>query len=283
MAAMSGRVPDFSINISHRRLACVLDPMLALSRYGLPLLGRLGVAMEVWVARELWHILDNTHFYLEHPGELLAYEHQADRSDLEPALIRTLLDWERIRLENDPARQQCYWIGDSPLESFLPEGIEADMVWRYEMLSAALDQRLADQISPLPAACRDTASMAVCLPSALVLTYMPPHRAEERPTICAVLEQAGIHCREIQADDPWRLKESDLIRQLFVQVGLGKWIWSGLRLAVLHLAAPAACSIETPSRDELEFTEYAGERMDFTKPLVGNDYWCEAQGFWYPL
>lgn len=280
---MTGRVPDFSINISHRRLACVLDPMLALSRYGVPLLGRLGAAMDVWVARELWHILDNTHFYLEHPDELLAYEHQADKSDLEQGLIRTLQDWERIRLENDPARQQCFWIGDSPLESFLPDGIEPDVVWRYELLSAALDQRLANQTSPVPAACRDTASMAICLPSALILTYMPPHSAEERPPICGVFEHAGILCRQIQAEDPWRLKESDLIRQLFVQVGLSKWIWSGLRLAVLHVIAPAACAIEVPSHEELEFTEYAGERLDFARPLGAKDYWFGSQGFWYPL
>jgi len=98
-----------------------------------------------------------------------------------------------------------------------------------------------------------------------------------------VLENSGIPCKEVAADDPWQKQESDLLRQILVQTGLGKWVWSGLRLAVLQLAAPAACSVETPGKECLEYMDYGMDEMESqaTGPVV--DYWREARGFWYPL
>ncbi|MDD1651258.1 MAG: hypothetical protein LUO80_12840, partial [Methylococcaceae bacterium] len=185
---MAAILPEFQFNISHRRWVCVLDPTLALSVHGLPLLTRLGAVLEVWVARELWHILDNTHFYLERPEILLAAGGRGSQAERVQAIVQTLREWERIRLENDPSRQHCYWIGDSPLESFLPEGIEPGIVWRYEALSVALDQRLPDKSAPLPSACRDTAALAASLPAAFVLTHLPAGDMETTPAICRVLE-----------------------------------------------------------------------------------------------
>jgi hypothetical protein len=275
---MSAALPDFSLNISQKRWACVLDPTLALSVYGLPLLMRLGETMEVWVARELWHILDNTHFYLEQPEMLLAENGQGNQTEKVQAMVQTLLEWERIRLDNDPTRQHCYWIGDSPLESFLPENCEPDIVWHYEALSEALDLRLPDKESPLSAACRDTATLATCLPTAFVLTHIPSTSAEKScPTICQVLEAGGIPCRKVTADDPWQKQESDLLRQILIQTGVNKWVWYGLRLAVLHIAAPAACVIDT------ERLDYGLNESEMLASESSIDYWHEARGFWYPL
>lgn len=39
---MTTALPDFSVNISHKRPVCTLDSTLALSIYGFPLLARLG-------------------------------------------------------------------------------------------------------------------------------------------------------------------------------------------------------------------------------------------------
>ncbi|MBD0337204.1 MAG: hypothetical protein ICV62_17080, partial [Cyanobacteria bacterium Co-bin13] len=64
-------VSDFSITLNQRRWACVLDPALALSDYGLPLAKQLGELMELWIVREFWHLLDNTQFYLQQPEQLL--------------------------------------------------------------------------------------------------------------------------------------------------------------------------------------------------------------------
>lgn len=282
---MAAVFPDFQVNVNHRRWACVLDPTLALSMHGLPLLTRLGSALEVWVARELWHILDNTHFYLEQPEILLAASGYGDRAERAQAVVQTLREWERIRLENDPSRQHCYWIGDGPLESFLPDGTEPDIVWRYEALSAALDRRLPDASAPLPAVCRDTAALAACLPAAFVLTHLPAEAGDEPavPALCRVLDTGGIACRQVADDDPWQKKESDLLRQVLVQTGLGKWVWSGLRLAVLHLAAPAASVVDAPGLDALDFMDYGLDETETPAAGPAVDYWREARGFWYPL
>lgn len=280
---MAATSPDLQVHISRKRWTCVLDPTLALSVHGLPLLTRLGSALEVWVARELWHILDNTHFYLERPDVLLMADGRDGRAERAQAMAQVLREWERIRLDNDPSRQHCYWIGDGPLESFLPEGLDPDIVWRYEALSATLDRRLPDMGTPLPSACRDTVALAVCLPAAFVLTHLPSGDGNLGPAICRVLEDGGIPCREVAADDPWQKKESDLLRQVLVQTGLGKWVWSGLRLAVLHLAAPAVCAVDAPAVDDMDYLGYGLDEEKVPEPEPAVDYWREARGFWYPL
>lgn len=281
---MAAIVPDFQVNISHKRWACVLDPTLALSVYGLPLLTRLGATLEVWVARELWHILDNTHFYLERPDVLVTAGSSDNQSEKAQAVVQTLRGWERIRLENDPSRQHCYWIGDGPLESFLPEGMEPEIVWHYEALTAALDRRLPDKGAALPAACRDTAALVACLPAAFVLTHLPSSaEVTPSPVICQVLETGGIPCQVVAADDPWQKKESEFLRQMLTQTGLGKWVWSGLRLAVLHLAAPATCTVEASSLEDLHYMDYGLEEPETLAAEPALDYWRGARGFWYPL
>jgi hypothetical protein len=262
----------------------VLDPTLALSAFGLPLVARLGAVMEVWVARELWHILDNTHFYLQRPETLVSTAgtgNPAVDGD-QQAVINALRGWERIRLENDPARQNCYWIGDGPMESFLPDGQDPEIVWRFEAISAALDRRLQDS-GALPSAYRDAASLAISLPSAFVLTHLPPQvAANEIPGICRALDEWEIPCRQISTDDPWQAKESEILRQVLIQSGLGKWVWAGFRPAVLHLTAPAACAVNTGSQEGMDFM---GGDLEETADLTGHstDYWSEARGFWYSL
>ena len=56
---MAAALHDISVNIGPRRPAFVLDPALALSPLGLPLARRLCHGTELWLVRELWHILDD--------------------------------------------------------------------------------------------------------------------------------------------------------------------------------------------------------------------------------
>jgi hypothetical protein len=275
-------LPDFSLNISHKRPVCALDPMLALSMYGLPLLARLGEVMEVWVARELWHILDNTNFYLEQPESLFAGSEQDGETEKARAIMQILAAWERVRFDNDPARQGFYWFADSPLESFLPETIEPTLLWRYEILNASLDQRLIDKNAPLSLACRDTATLAVCLPNAFVLTCSPLGDEQTEPAICQVLEQSGISCQQMTNSNVWQQQESSLLRQALVKIGISKWVWAGLKLAVLQLVAPAAFSVDTQRMETLRAMDY-GLDMDSLTSDIAVDYWREARGFWYLL
>ncbi|MDF5708725.1 MAG: hypothetical protein PUP90_13950 [Nostoc sp. S4] len=56
-----------SSRLCQAQMICIIDPALALSVHGVPLIQQLGEVMELWVVRELWHILDNSNFYLHHP------------------------------------------------------------------------------------------------------------------------------------------------------------------------------------------------------------------------
>ncbi|MGY6214250.1 hypothetical protein ACW73L_03720 [Methylolobus aquaticus] len=298
---MNAVLPELSVNISQKRWSCVLDPTLALSSFGLPLATRLGRVMDLWVARELWHILDNTHFYLQEPTSLLhtADDEGAPAPERSRIVVEALREWERIRLENDPGRQNCYWIGDGPMESFLPDGLEPEVVWRYEAICADLDRLLPDK-TVLPSAYRDVVALAATLPSAFVLTHLPATgetgepggRVGSRrvPDICQVFEQwTAVHgdrpsqrCIEVAENDPWRREETDLLRRAMLHAGLGKWVWSGLRLAVLHIAAPAAAIAAGSRRGEFGFMgDDLGEFDAETLPAA--DYWRDAQAFWYPL
>jgi hypothetical protein len=193
---MAAVLPDLSVTITQRRWACVLDPTLALSHFGLPLVKRLGDVMEVWVVRELWHILDNTHFYQQQPETLLqtkaAQERQrAGRNDPEE-ITRALREWEQMRVDTDVLRHKFYWIGDGLAESYLPPDRDTDIIWRYESLSASLDRRIDSNVT-LASAFRDAAALSAALDSALILTHLPDGHGEELlPAICQSLKQWGI-------------------------------------------------------------------------------------------
>ena len=53
-----------------RNAEAVLDTYLALSTYGLLLAQRLSSELDLWLVRELWHILDNTELELKHVDSL---------------------------------------------------------------------------------------------------------------------------------------------------------------------------------------------------------------------
>lgn len=282
---MNALLQDLSVTIGQRRWTCILDPTLALSRHGLPLIKRLGEVMEIWVVRELWHILDNTHFYFQQPDILKSSINPSDRDSSRARhsqeILRALREWEKIRFETDPNKLKLYWIGDGPCESLLPEELTSSVVWRYETLSSALDSRLGMEGTILSSAFRDAAALAVTLPAAIILTHRP-ESGGAIPALCNVLDGWGISCRQLKLDDTLVHLETKYLQQLLVLAGLAGTCWAGFRPAVLHLHAPAAASI-SPSTpyDGLDYSE--GESMSETERIEEGDPWLEAQGFWYPL
>jgi hypothetical protein len=186
---MAAVFPDLSLTVSQKRWACVLDPTLTLSRFGLLLVKRLGEVMDLWVVRELWHVLDNTQYYLQQPDSLLADRTPSTKVQ---KILCALREWERVRMETDPAGQRYYWIGDGPVESFLPNDQAPEIVWRYERISCALDRRLGSSTETLAAAFRDAAALTATLDSAFILTQLPEDPAENLPpAICRALEGGG--------------------------------------------------------------------------------------------
>ncbi len=284
---MSAVFPTLSFSLSQPRWACVLDPTLALSPHGLPLVRRLGEVMELWVVRELWHILDNTHFYQEQPETLLpntaTVPLTARQQTPAQAILTTLREWERLRMETDLTGLKLFWIGDGPGESLLPAEVDTDIVWRYETLACSLESRLsAGEI--LAAAFRDAVALAVARGPAFILTHLPEGAtADFPPAICNALTAWEISCQLLSSQDPWVTLEQGQLRHLIVQAGLARLCWAGLRLAVLQLVVPSAAALTAPGPESVPFLDLGEAEDSGQHPELEIDLWQGAQAFWYPL
>jgi hypothetical protein len=280
--------PDLSITVSHRRLACVLDPGLVLSRFGLSLIRRIGDFMELWMPRELWHILDNSQFYLEQP-ECLCQLDSSERHDqlrwtqAKDEIVSAIKVWERIRLDSDLSGLKVFWIGDGLSESFVPPGTGAGLIWRYETFAHALDRHLKSS-GPIVCAARDAAALAAALGTAFVLTYRTTEsvEVEAAPEICKALA-CHMSCELVARADPLAAIESEYLRHLLVYSSSADLLWSGLHLAVLHLALPSASTLYRAvppalSDDLAEVGTASAAEVDLSA-----DAWDGARAFWYPL
>jgi hypothetical protein len=279
--------PDLSLTLSQRRRPCVLDPGLMLSRFGLPLVRRLGELVELWMVRELWHVLDNSQFFLEQPHSLFRISNEdgpvAGRETPSRDEVAIVLNgWERIRMANDLSGLKIFWIGDGLSESLVPAGAAADLVWRYESLARRLDRHLAGS-GPMACAARDTAALVAALGAAFVLTYRTSREVEAGmpPAICDVFT-GRFPCQPVAEDDPIMAIERAYLRHLLVHSGAAGLLWSGLHLAVLHLAAPAAAAVDGAPplalTDDLVEIETAPPAAD-----AAADPWDGARAFWYQL
>jgi hypothetical protein len=131
---MTALFPDLSVTLSQRRWACVLEPTLALSEYGLPLAKQLGEVLDLWVVREFWHILDNSYFYWQQSEFAFQQEEMTENLNAPPQrlsyrAICALRGWERLRTETDLGSLNLFWIGDGIGESFLPKDTDASEEW----------------------------------------------------------------------------------------------------------------------------------------------------------
>jgi hypothetical protein len=285
---MSLIFPDLTVTLQQRRWACVLDPSLILSPYG-PALRRLGEVVELWVGRELWHILDNTHFYTQRPALLVdATMRTTDDALASQQALQALLAWERWRLENDQSGLNLFWVGDDASGSLLPAHVDASLVWRYEMLACALDRRASRTEMPdevLTPAFRDTVALTVALRTSLILARSPLAAPSESqsPPVCTALRHWGVPCTLLPDYDPLVHVEGDYLRHLLVHAGLAPLLWAGLRLAVVHVWAPGANELWPELRQEqFDGLEDPSEATDAALP-TDDCLWQAAQGFWYSL
>jgi hypothetical protein len=300
---MATLLPTFSVTLSQRRWTCVLDPLLALSPLGLPLTKQLGQVMELWIVRELWHILDNTHFYLQYSeGDRPPSTKDPESTALQTLTLdeKALRDWDASRTEIDMTGLNVFWVGDALGQSLLPEGMKPDIVQRYERFAAALDLHIQQQQSPkdlcLSAATRDAAALVAALTGAiatptLILTQppQPSPSGQTQPCLCTLLQQWGIPCQALDDQDPMVAIERDYLRHLFVHAGLSQLVWAGLQLAVLHLSIPSASSLALHVDDEedINMPELVAMKesweieSDSAWETPETNLWVGAQGFWY--
>lgn len=284
-------VSDLSITLTQRRWACVLDPALALSVYGLPLVKQLSELMELWIVREFWHILDNPQFYIEQPEALLGTPIEvlppAEQQQVSRQMLRSLQEWERLRLRVDPTTRNINFLADVIGESFVPAGADSDLIWRWESLAQSLDNCLGEQLTradTLTLAYRDLAALAAARP-ACILTHRSPEaiKLNAPPAICQTLQQWGITTCEVSAEDSISVAERNYLNNLLVHAGLSKLLWSGLNLVVLHLMVPAAAAISQNSQrdNNLAFSDL--DESSGLLPIEAMNLWQGAQGFWYSV
>jgi hypothetical protein len=265
-----------------------LDPSLVLSGVGLQLIRRLGEFMELWMPRELWHILDNSQFYLSQPESLFLLADDEKRITLRRERIRdeivaAIKVWEHIRMESDLSGLKVFWIGDGLSESLVPAGTGPDLVWRYELLARALDRQLTNS-RPIACIARDTAALAAALGTALILTYRTTEDVEAgaTPQICKALGDS-VPCELLPDGEPLAAIEREYMRHLLVYSGMANLLWSGLHLAVLHFAVPAAVTLYGAPQRIL--TNDLPE-LEAALPVAADsleNLWQGARAFWYQL
>lgn len=274
-------VPDFSISFSRRRTACVLDPTLALSDYGLPLAKQLGELVELWIVRELLYILDNPQVYLRQPELIIGQQATTPQQQrtLSEQIIRALREWDRLRTTTT---LNINFLTDIISESCVPHGLDPGIIGRWESLAQSLDADLDSQFvkaDTLTLAFRDLVALAAARP-ACILTYRPKEAIAAQPQICTMLTRWGIPCDEIPSTNPFAVIEREHFRTLLVHAGLSKLFWSGLDLVVLHLTVPAAATLGSPQEWPADYGFPDLEELADPQGISVN-LWNDARAFWY--
>lgn len=281
-------LPNLSVKFNQQRWCCILDPTLALSSYGIPLIEQLSEVMEIWLVREFWHILDNSQFYLQHP-ELLGFHSSVSSSRLNgqsPLLrdtIHSLQKWEQIRRHTSLANLKLFWIGDRLGESFLPSRIQPEIICHYESFARSLENRVDrpfDASETLISAFRDTVALAAILGFSFVLTHQLPLTENARSGIWGALNHWKIPYKTVTPQDEIAAIERNYLRQIFVQAGLSKFLWADLNLTVLHLLVPAASQLGIRLTDDCQLSDVPSPAK---YPQSEANLWLGSQGFCYQL
>jgi hypothetical protein len=273
------------------RLACVIDPNLALTQYGLSIARQLAQEMELWIAREFWHVLDNPAFYIQHPGLIAPKSIGAAQSPEQECIelqetLRSLQEWEQFRQGTDLTGLNLYWLGDNLKESYLPKNRNIEIFWRWESIAQLLDCKI-DRYRPIDDIInllfvRDTVAMAASLDSALILTYQRPTEFEENlpPRICQILEYCDIPCQAIALDNSMVELERNTLCQLFTRTKTAKFLWAGVRLAVLHILISVPLEFHLLSKPISADSQFIHEDL-INKLKYQNHPSISARGFWY--
>jgi hypothetical protein len=241
------------VSVAGKKLSCVLDVPLALSRLGLLFALRLANELNVWLVRSLWQVLDSRDFY---PDVLLLGQHGAAgsrtiRQREHQRLSDAIHQWEWARLDCDLSGLSVYWAGDARHESLLPRDVDKGLVERFERLSDELDGRLGGPGAIIPSfdPRRECARDAVALAAALV-RYRPliftlcgsgysGETPGDEPALCKYMRECNIQPQRVTAS-PLAAAMKRQLMPIFARSGIVELLWGGLDLAVIHLVAPGA-------------------------------------------
>src|SRR5215469_8576326 len=219
-------LPAFDVSVSSRRMSCILDGELALSRQGLLFAMRLAQEANVWLFRALWNALDNSHLYPA-AAEPDAAGERGRREASE--------QWESARLATDLAGLQFFFVGDARHESLLPKEVGSDLVERFETLAIELDGLIQREdenqidFDPVYECSRDTIALATALirHRPIVFSLTRSDRDGERPSepkIGDFLRRCGINCRPVEQDRAL-VSIRNYLQPIFARSGVAELLW----------------------------------------------------------
>jgi hypothetical protein len=262
---------DLSLTVSQRKLACVLDPALALGyAHGPTVAVRLTRVLETWLTRSFWQVLDASDLL----DSLLAEESAHAAKVHIPIDPLALSAWITMRDSTDAGSWCLRWMGDCVAESQVQDGNAPDLVERYEALAGALGARdnqwtthaatWADGLDPVMTSF-DAVALSATLDGAPVLSFVTQSDAT-RPWPVQALERANVRTTSLEPMPQETLfaAERKLLRNALVTAGLASIATTLPRLAVVHVLVGA---------------EASAPHADDTRAAPGP--WDSAHAWWY--
>jgi hypothetical protein len=245
---------ELEVSVRARRLACVIDPLLALSSpYGALLAQRLAQVAEVWVTRSFWQALDASEFHRRDP---LAFWSESERANLPASTVAevraALALWEEMRARTDLGHCRLHWLNDNITESALPEHVAPEQFARYERLHESLATRcnrssdVGETLGFFGA--MDALVLAATLGNARLLSFASSDARAGIVSTCAAL---GLALDTVPMADALARRERDRWRELLLDAAAAACVWTGLELALVHLALPVALPEPLPQEQRL--------------------------------
>lgn len=273
-------------------LSCVIDPILALSKYGPDITRQLSPVLNLWVSRELWNILNDVDFYLNNLTKLFPknVNHPLFERGYATSLgdvTQSLKIWEEIRSESDLNSLQLFWVGDNLKNSLLPSRSYL-LVETWERLTSTLDAEIGDNHADNNAlifACRDAISLLATIQPSFILSYQDEteYLNEHPPKICKFLESLNISCRKIDPENSFTSLETDNLRQVLALAELAKYKWCGMHFCVIFMVLPLTQTQISMGIDNYS-TALQNADANIQSPAdTKRDIWREASVFWLKI
>jgi hypothetical protein len=248
----------------------------------------LALRAEVWITRELWHLLDNLDVYAPSADNSWHPDSVGRRGE---ETRRALRVWDRLRQSKDLGGLRCYWVGDNLGASMLPPTAGGEVVSRFELLAAALDLCAPQARSGhagraiARSAARDVAALAAALGEATVLCCrrvpLPAaagSRRSERdlPLLVRELAHFNLPALGISAEDELAGVGRRSLAALMEASGASSVLWSGLALQAVRIAVPLAEGVlSSPPRED-------SAEVDGASP-VDPALWQGARVLWFDV
>jgi len=265
------RRPDLALTVRQRKLACVLDPALALCHAHGPLLAqRLTQVVEPWLTRSFWQVLDASELLLRRQARDVASSDGLAQPD-----ASALTEWIRLRDCTDAGSWTFRWIGDCVAESQVQDATDVQVVERYETLAEALVRRLTRECGAAAwlhgydpvAGALDTLILSATLGGAIVLSQ-DAGMSNVDPWPVQALARIGVNatCLQPLPAESLFAAERALLRDALAAAGLAPVLEELPPLIVLHVvAADGDGNAATTSNDD----------------AIALDPWAGARAWWY--